>query len=87
MAEDDGVWRPLCPVCWGSHGCDLPPGHDPAQHQCDTLDDGPCCRIAWDGKQWVRWYWDNGLSAYADSGDHFIAHPFMATSDEPVPTP
>jgi len=31
---------PACPYCWGSHGCDLPPGHT-GDHQCITNGDDP----------------------------------------------
>lgn len=33
-----------CDFFWGSHGCDLPPGHG-LVHECDSGDpDGPCCQ-------------------------------------------
>lgn len=41
-----------CRVYWGSHGCDLPLGHEPP-HVC-TNDDGPCSQATDDGE--VR-YW------------------------------
>ena len=34
--------KPYCNFFWGSHGCDLPPGHE-GNHLCGLLD-GPCSR-------------------------------------------
>lgn len=32
-----------CDWFWGSHGCDMPGGHDGTIHTCDSRDpDGPC---------------------------------------------
>lgn len=40
----------VCQVIWGSHACDLLPGHD-GDHVCqsDPDDDEPCTQVAQDG--------------------------------------
>jgi len=55
---------PYCDTFWGSHGCDLPPGHD-GPHVCGALDGslGLCSRAEgqagedgtvrfWNGDDW-----------------------------------
>lgn len=36
----------LCPTCWGSHGCDLPPGHD-GTHLCLSYESAPIGEPQW----------------------------------------
>lgn len=38
---DSSVITPVCPYCWGSHGCDLLDGHD-GDHECRSSLAGPC---------------------------------------------
>jgi hypothetical protein len=51
--------REFCPVFWGSHGCDLSPGHDGA-HLClllyDPREPGPLW-VWQDTGGWCNW-WD-----------------------------
>jgi hypothetical protein len=52
-----------CAVFWGSHGCDLSPGHPDAdvRHQCGLEDeDGPCSQVTWELDPLLgieRWVW------------------------------
>lgn len=65
--------RNYCAVFWGSHGCDLPPGHtNPPEHICTTWDDdaervAPCCTISPDG--FVR-YWDRVTGTWDAPSPH-----------------
>lgn len=61
--------QPSCNFFWGSHGCDLPKGHDGKVHTCDFTDVvyGPCSqydedapadrrvRFAYDDGEWGEW--------------------------------
>lgn len=43
MDDDEPDTVETCPACWGSHGCDLPRGHDFPLHMCGfgDADGGP----------------------------------------------
>lgn len=60
--------RPECEVCWGSHGCSLPPGHD-GVHECGG-ENGCGDKISSSGydEGGFRWdmYGDDSPAALAD---------------------
>lgn len=51
-----------CRVFWGSHGCELPRGHQ-GRHVCGD-EAGPCCGLNPDG---TVAYWDDATREWSDT--------------------